>query len=152
MTEKKTATTKEVTARAYKTLGEIMNAPARESMPIIARVAPAIESIATKTGILSLMFDNAVVTATNAAAMQKLPKEQQAKVRGDLMKIGENVTIKLVGSIGSCMPEYQEILAAINGITVDELLDNYTAKQIIEMIKTVVSDKDFLTSVRTLVN
>lgn len=134
----------------YKTLTEIMAAPARESMPIVARIAPAMEQIAAKTGILSLMFSETVALATNAAALAKLNEGERAAVRADMAALGEQVTLKLLGSIGSCMPEYQEILAALNGITVDELLDNYTAKDIIEMIKAVITDNDFLASLRTL--
>lgn len=140
----------ETQGKTYRTLTQVMQAPARESMPIIARIAPAIERIVTKTGILKLMFSNTVALASNQRAMAKLSEKKQAEIRAEMEGIGEQAVSALLKSLGDCMPEYEEILAAINGVSVDELLDNYSMSDIVNMIKTIVSDNGFLSSLRTL--
>lgn len=140
-------------SKAYKTLSDIMNAPGRESMAEIARIAPAVETVARKSGIFKLIFSDTVVKASSKAYMQGATKKERDRVSAEMRDLGEQVILKVLKyGLGECLPEMQEIVAAINGISRDELLDNYTMGEIVGMIKAIVGDEGFLSSLRTLTN
>ena len=138
----------EAQKKTYKTLTDLLNAPARESMAAIARVAPAIERIARSSGIFDLVFSNAVMDVYDAKAQGKGATKKQAEA---LKETGVEITLRVLKyGLGENLSDMQEIIAAINGITVDELLDAYTTAEIIKMVKAIVSDQGFLSSLATL--
>lgn len=133
-----------------RTFSDVMALPAREGAPIVARVAPAVNEIVEKTGILKLLFNNVVATVNDPRAMAKLNAKEQAKLRARMVSIGEQIISVVLKSMGECMPQYLEILAALNGVSTDELQDRYTTGQLFDMVKTLVTDSGFLASVQTL--
>lgn len=142
--------TEESSKAEYRTLSDILDMSAKEGAPIVARIAPAIDEIATKTGILKLVFNNTVAIANNPRAMARMSAKEQAKIKAQMAGIGESVLSALMQSMGTCMPQYVEVLAAINGMTARELEERCTMRELVDMVKALVSDAAFLDSVQTL--
>jgi hypothetical protein len=130
--------TKEKTEpRAYRTLSDVLEMPVEEGAQILARVAPALERFARKSGIFSVMFEMAGTASSEAEAA----------------KMGEEVALLVLRyALGECLEDMQEIIAAINGMSKEDLKKNYTVADVIRMIKSMVGDKGFLSSVRTLIS
>lgn len=135
--------------KTYRTLTEIMAAPAGESLETIARVAAPIERIISGTGALKLLFNETVATAQDPKALAKMTDEERAEINNKMIEIGAEVVALLLRSLADYMPECKEVLAAVNGVTVAELEESYTGFEIVRMVKALVSDEGFLSSVRT---
>lgn len=138
-------------SKGYKTLSQLMDAPAGECMQAIARVAPAIGTIAEKTGIFKLLFSDTVIKANSQSYMRHATKKERERIADEMASTGEQILLRLLKvGLGECLPEMQEVLAAINGISRDELLAKYSTREIIGMVKEVLGDDGFLSSMRTL--
>lgn len=125
-----TKTAEKKAEKTYRTLTELMAAPAGESLETIARVAAPIERIISGTGAINMLVDENGVKAESMAAAAE---------------IIVNVALK---AIGDYMPECKEILAAVNGITVAQLEKDYTGFEVVKMINVLVRDQGFLSSLR----
>lgn len=122
------------TEKSYKTLTDLLNEPAGDCMEAIARVAPAIERVANRSGLLDMLIQQQGTAANEAEA-------------GDIVK--EFISALLAHCLGDCKDEMLDIIAAINGMTVEELKENYTGWQLVEMVKSIVTDQDFFTSLQS---
>lgn len=132
MTEKK-----ETKPRAVKTLSEIMEQPSGECLDIIARVAPALERFASKSGIIRQLIEN----------------EGQASSVEEGVKMAETMATAILRyALGECQDEAVEIVAAVNGLTVEQIREDCSGWEVAHMIKALVSDKGFLSSLRTLLD
>lgn len=127
--------TEKQAAKTYKTLSEIMEEPAGECLDIIARVAPALERFISKSGIIRTLIEKQGTAST---------KEEAA----EMAELTAAAILKY--ALGECQGEAVEIVAAVNGLTVEELRRDYTGWELAKMIKAVVMDKGFLLHVRTL--
>lgn len=123
--------------KTFRTLSDVMDAPAGDGMETIARIAPAIEKLATKSGLLDLIIEKQGTAETEAEAVEIVKGALAA-----LMKYG----------LGECLEDMVEVLAAINGRTVEELKADYTGWDVVRMAKAVISDKAFFSLLRTLLN
>lgn len=128
---------KETKPRACKTLSEIMEQPSGECLDIIARVAPAIERFTTKSGVIRSLIESEGKAAT---------VEEGAKMAETM------VSVILRYALGECQNEAVEIVAAVNGLTVEQLRKECSGWEVARMIKALVSDKGFLSSLRTLLD
>jgi hypothetical protein len=115
----------------YKTLADVLNAPAEEGLHVIAACAGAIERIDSKSGILDFMIDNQG-KATDTAEGHELVKML--------------VRMVLKHALGDCMEDCLQIVAAVNNTTVAKLKKERTGLELVQMIKTIVTDRDFFTS------
>lgn len=132
MTEKK-----ETKPRAAMTLSEIMAQPSGECLDIIARVAPAIERFAMKSGVIRSLIEN----------------EGRANTIEEGAKMAEEMaSVFLRYALGECQNEAVEIVAAVNGLTAEQLRSECSGWEVAKMIKALVSDKGFLSSLRTLLD
>lgn len=137
----------------YKTLTDVLNAPARESMATVARIAPAIERIARESGILSLVFSPEVMAAYDPARVREMTLDQRKSLNASMLKLGEEAMLRILKyGLGECLGDMQEIVAAVNGITKDELLDDYSGVEVVAMAKAIVSDQGFLTSLKQFID
>ena len=132
MTAKSTEKIKE-----FRTLSDIMNAPSGEGLDIIARVAPAIERFANKSGIIGKILEKQGTATSVEQAVEIAELTASAVLRY---------------ALGECQSETVEIVAAVNGLTVDQVRNDYTGWEFAKMVKAVVMDKGFLSSVRTLLD
>lgn len=123
--------------QSFKTLSDLMEQPAGECLDLIARVAPALERICKKSGIIR------TVIATGGTATNLDEALDMAEA---------TATTVLKYALGECQDDAVEIVAAINGLTVEELRGNYSGWQLVKMIKAVVMDKGFLSSARSLLD
>lgn len=123
------------TERKWRTLSDLMEANSGESLEAVARVAPAIERIITKSGLLRSVLEKGGTARNKAEALDMAESVASALLRYCL---GEN--------IGDAV----EVLAAINGMTAEELKKNTTTWELVGMIKALVTDEGFFTSLRTL--
>ena len=132
-----TKTANEPKPRAAKTLSDVMSQPSGECLDIIARVAPAIERFVSKSGVIRSLIENGGTANTVEEA-------------ADMAEAMASVILRY--ALGECQAEAVEIVAAINGMTADELRSECTGWEVARMIKALVSDKGFLSSVRTLLD
>lgn len=123
------------TERKWRTLSDLMEANSGESLEAVARVAPAIERIITKSGLLRSVLEKGGTARNEAEALDIAESVASALLRYCL---GEN--------IGDAV----EVLAAINGMTAAELKSSTTTWELVGMVKALVTDEDFFTSLRTL--
>lgn len=136
--------------KTFRTISEIMEMPAGESEPIIMRAAPAIGRVADAVGLFDIFFNKDVITSKNADAMAKLSAKERQRVADSVLNQGKELTSKLLTiGLGPSFPDFKEIVAAINGITLDELNKNYTTADLIDAIKTLLNDKGFLSLLST---
>ena len=126
---------KKDTKKEFRTLSDVLAAPAEEGLAVIAVCAPAICRIDEKSGIIDFMLEN---------QGRAVDEQQGADLVAGLLRI------VLKHCLGDCMDDCVEVLAAVNGMTVEQLKKEYSSADIIRMVKRLVSDKDFFTSLRTL--
>ena len=129
MAEKKT----ENTEKKYRTLTEVLDAPAGECLDVVAIAAPAIERLVNKCGLIDYLVENGG-TANSI---------DEAKGYAKIM-----TSTLLRYALGECQDDAVAIIAAINGITPEELRKSCTGWELVSMIKTMVTDKDFFQSLQ----
>ena len=129
MAEKKT----EKTEKKYRTLTEVLDAPAGECLDVVAIAAPAIERLVNKCGLIDYLVENGG-TANSV---------EEAKGYAKIM-----TSTLLRYALGECQDDAVAIIAAINGITPEELRKSCTGWELVSMIKTMVTDKDFFQSLQ----
>lgn len=135
----------------YKTLTDVMNMKGREAAPIVARIAPALAKVAKRSGVVGLLFNPTVATATSETAMARLTAKERASVEAKMADIGQEVTLKLLEvCLGECLADMVEIVAAVNGTTADQLLDDCTTAEIVARVKAIASDPGFFGSLASL--
>lgn len=132
MTAKSTEKVKE-----FRTLSDVMNEPSGECLDIIARVAPAIERFANKSGIIGKV-------------LEKQGTAESVEQAVEIVELTASAVLRY--ALGECQAETVEIVAAVNGLTVDQVRNDYTGWELAKMVKAVVMDKGFLSSVRTLLD
>jgi hypothetical protein len=132
MTAKSTEKIKE-----FRTLSDVMNEPSGECLDIIARVAPAIERFANKSGIIGKI-------------LEKQGTAESVEQAVEIVELTASAVLRY--ALGECQSETVEIVAAVNGLTVDQVRNDYTGWELAKMVKAVVMDKGFLSSVRTLLD
>lgn len=128
---------KQTKPRAVKTLSEIMEQPSGECLDVIARVAPALERFANKSGIIRTLIEKEGTADT---------KEKAA----DMAEMTASAILRY--ALGECQNEAVEIVAAVNGLTVDQLRSECTGWEVARMIKALVGDKGFMSHLRTLLD
>lgn len=133
MTEKN----KEAKPRACKTLSEIMDQPSGECLDVIARVAPAIERFTVRSGVIRSLLEKQGKAATVEEGAEMAEMMASAILRY---------------AMGECQDEAVEIVAAVNGMTVEELRADCSGWEVARMIKALVSDKGFFSHLRTLLD
>lgn len=136
--------------KQYKTLADVLGMKGREGMVVVATIAPKVSKIVKTAGVVPLLLNGTVATACSEKAMAALTLEQRAKVYDRMAEIGEEVACRIIDTVGECLPEFEAVVAAVNGMSVDELLDRHTVGDIYEMAKTIVSDPGFLGSLSKL--
>jgi hypothetical protein len=134
MTEKKQQTAE---PRAYKTLSDLMEQPSGECLDVIARVAPALERFVNRSGVIRSLLENQGKANTEAEAVDMAETMVSAILRY---------------AMGECQSEAVEIVAAVNGMTVKQLRAECNGWEVARMIKALVSDKGFFSSLRTLLD
>lgn len=117
--------------KEFRTLADVLNAPAEEGLHVIAACAQAIERIDQKSGLLDFMIDNQG-KATNEAEGNELAKML--------------VRMVLKHALGDCMEECLQIVAVVNNTTVAKLKKERSGLELVQMIKTIVTDRGFFTS------
>lgn len=122
-------------SKEWRTLSDLMEANSGETLETVARIAPAVERIIVKSGILRSVLEKGGTANSKEEAAEMVEEIASALLRYCL---GEN--------IGDAV----EVLAAINGMTAEELKENTTTWQLVGMIKALVTDSGFFTSLRTL--
>ena len=127
MAEKKTEKKK------YRTLTEVLDAPAGECLDVVAIAAPAIERLVNKCGLIDYLVENGG-TANSV---------EEAKGYAKIM-----TSTLLRYALGECQDDAVAIIAAINDITPEELRRECTGWELVSMIKTMVTDKDFFQSLQ----
>ena len=133
MTEKN----KEAKPRACKTLSDIMAQPSGECLDVIARIAPALERIVTKCGVIRFLLEN----------------QGRANTVEEGVEMAEMMaSVILRYAMGECQAEAVEIVTAVNGMTVDQLRSECNGWEVARMIKALVGDKGFTSSLRTLLD
>lgn len=128
---------KQTKPRAVKTLSEIMAQPSGECLDVIARVAPAIDRFTVKSGVIRSLIESEGKAATVEEGVEM----------AEMM-----ASVILRYALGECQDEAVEIVAAVNGLTVDQLRSECSGWEVARMIKALVSDKGFLSSLRTLLD
>lgn len=123
--------------KSYRTLSEVMEQPAGECLDIIARVAPAIERFTVKSGIIR-------------ALIEKQGTAQTVEAAAEMAELTAAAVLKY--ALGECQQEAVEVVAAVNGLTVEALRTEYTGWELARMIKAVVCDPGFLSSARKLID
>lgn len=137
-------------SKTYRTLTEVLNMPAGESEPIIMRAAPAIASVADGVGLFDAFFDEDFLKLQDSKAFAKLPKKEQQRIESKVSEMGKTLSKNLLAKgLGECLPDVKDILAAINGVTLAELNERYSTLEVIAMARALLSDKGFLSLVRT---
>lgn len=121
------------TEKKYRTLTEVLDAPAGECLDVVAIAAPAIERLVNKCGLIDYLVENGG-TANSL---------DEAKGYAKIM-----TSTLLRYALGECQDDAVAIIAAINGITPDELRKSCTGWELVSMIKTMVTDKDFFQSLQ----
>lgn len=134
MTEENKQTKK---PRAVKTLSEIMEQPSGECLDVIARIAPALERFVNRSGVIRFLIENQgkAVTVEEGADMAETM-----------------VSVLLRYAMGECQNEAVEIVAAVNGLTVEQLRTECSGWEVARMIKALVGDKGFTSHLRTLLD
>ena len=127
MAEKKTDKKK------YRTLTEVLDAPACECLDAVAIAAPAIERMVNKCGIIDYLVENG----------GKADSMEEAKGYAKIM-----TSTVLRYALGECQDDAVAIIAAINGITPEELRRECTGWELVSMIRAMVTDKDFFQSLQ----
>ena len=131
MAEKKQE--KQQEEKKYRTLTEVLDAPAGECLDVVAIAAPAIERLVNKCGLIDYLVENGG-TANSV---------EEAKGYAKIM-----TSTLLRYALGECQDDAVAIIAAINGITPEELRSECTGWELVSMIKTMVTDKDFFQSLQ----
>lgn len=131
MAEKKQE--KQQEEKKYRTLTEVLDAPAGECLDVVAIAAPAIERLVNKCGLIDYLVENGG-TANSV---------EEAKGYAKIM-----TSTLLRYALGECQDDAVAIIAAINGITPEELRKSCTGWELVSMIKTMVTDKDFFQSLQ----
>ena len=121
--------------KAFKTISDLLEQPAGECVDVLAEVAPAIERVANRSGLLDMMVA-AQGTANDEAEAEKMVKAF--------------ISALLKHALGDCNGDVLTIIAAVNGITVEELRSDYSGWQLVRMVKAIITDKGFFTSLRAL--
>lgn len=121
------------TEKKYRTLTEVLDAPAGECLDVVAIAAPAIERLVNKCGLIDYLVENGG-TANSV---------EEAKGYAKIM-----TSTLLRYALGECQDDAVAIIAAINGITPEELRRKCTGWELVSMIKTMVTDKDFFQSLQ----
>ena len=121
------------TEKKYRTLTEVLDAPAGECLDVVAIAAPAIERLVNKCGLIDYLVENGG-TANSV---------EDAKGYAKIM-----TSTLLRYALGECQDDAVAIIAAINGITPEELRRKCTGWELVSMIKTMVTDKDFFQSLQ----
>ena len=130
-----TAKTDKPKAREYRTLTQLMEQPAGECLDALAKVAPAIERVMDKSGLLDMLINKQGTASSTEEAEDIVKTFMQA-----LLRYG----------MGECQADMLEIIAAINGTTPEQLRRDCTGWELVKMIKAVLTDRDFFTSARAL--
>jgi hypothetical protein len=125
-----------MTEKKFRTISDVMSQSAEESMAVIATIAPAIERVATKSGLLHLILEKQGTAANEAEAVEIVEGAITALMRY---------------ALGECMDDMKAILAAVNGLTVEEMGEKYTGWDIVNAAKAIITDKDFFTLLRSLI-
>lgn len=131
MAEKKQE--KQQVEKKYRNLTEVLDAPAGECLDVVAIAAPAIERLVNKCGLIDYLVENGG-TANSV---------DEAKGYAKIM-----TSTLLRYALGECQDDAVAIIAAINGITPEELRRECTGWELVNMIKTMVTDKDFFHSLQ----
>ena len=121
------------TEKKYRTLTEVLDAPAGECLDVVAIAAPAIERLVNKCGLIDYLVENGG-TANSV---------EEAKGYAKIM-----TSTLLRYALGECQDDAVQIVAAINGMTAEELRRECTGWELVAMIKTMVTDKDFFQSLQ----
>lgn len=121
------------TEKKYRTLTEVLDAPAGECLDVVAIAAPAIERLVNKCGLIDYLVENGG-TANSI---------EEAKGYAKIM-----TSTLLRYALGECQDDAVAIIAAINGVTPEELRSKCTGWELVSMIKTMVTDKDFFQSLQ----
>ena len=119
--------------KKYRTLTEVLDAPAGECLDVVAIAAPAIERLVNKCGLIDYLVENGG-TANSI---------DDAKGYAKIM-----TSTLLRYALGECQDDAVAIIAAINDITPEELRRKCTGWELVSMIKTMVTDKDFFQSLQ----
>ena len=128
---------KEAKPRACKTLSDIMAQPSGECLDVIARIAPALERIVTKCGVIRFLLEN----------------QGRANTVEEGVEMAEMMaSVILRYAMGECQAEAVEIVAVVNGMTVDQLRSECNGWEVARMIKALAGDKGFTSSLRTLLD
>lgn len=123
--------------KKFRTISDVMNQSAGESLAVIATIAPAIERVATKSGLLHLILEKQGTAASDAEAIE----------------IVEGVIAALMRyALGECMDDMAAIIAAVNGMTVEEMKERLTGRDVFEAARAIISDKDFFSLLRSLIS
>ena len=126
-----------MTEKKFRTISDVMNQPADDTLAVIATIAPAIERVATKSGLLHLILE----------------KQGTAVDEAEAIEIVESVVSALMRyALGECMDDMKEIIAAVNGMTVEELGAQYTGWDVFNAAKVIISDKDFFSLLQSLIS
>ena len=121
------------TEKKYRTLTEVLDAPAGECLDVVAIAAPAIERLVNKCGLIDYLVENGG-TANSV---------EEAKGYAKIM-----TSTLLRYALGECQDDAVQIIAAINGMSAEELRRECTGWELVSMIKTMVTDKDFFHSLQ----
>lgn len=121
------------TEKKYRTLTEVLDAPAGECLDVVAIAAPAIERLVNKCGLIDYLVENGG-TANSI---------EEAKGYAKIM-----TSTLLRYALGECQDDAVAIIAAINGITPEELRKSCTGWELVSMIRAMVTDKDFFQSLQ----
>lgn len=117
--------------KEFRTLSDVLDAPAEEGLHVIAACAGAIERIDAKAGIIDFIIDN------QGAAVN-------AEEGGELVK--HLIRIMLKHALGDCMGDCLQIVAAVNNTTPEKLKKEHTGGELVKMVKAIISDKAFFSS------
>ena len=126
-----------MTEKKCRTISDVMGQDANESMAVIATIAPAIERVATKSGLLHLILEKQGTAKTDAEAIEIVEGAVSALMRY---------------ALGECMDDMKAIIAAVNGLTVEELGEQFTGWDVVGAAKAIVTDKDFFSLLRSLIS
>lgn len=127
----------ETKPRAVKTLSEVMALPSGECLDVIARVAPAIERFTVKSGVIRSLIESQ-------------GKAETIEEGAEMAEMMASVILRY--ALGECQSEAVEIVAAVNGLTAEQLRSDCSGWEVARMIKALVTDKGFLSSLRTLLD
>lgn len=123
--------------KKYRTISDVMSQPADETLAVIATIAPAIERVATKSGLLHLILEKQGTAATDAEAVEIVEGAVSALMRY---------------ALGECMDDMKAIIAAVNGLSVEEMGKRYTGWDVVNAAKAIITDKDFFSLLRSLIS